>query len=53
MPCLLPDGVVVDVEDAQAWIQNSVYEDYLVTVENGFVVGRPGIILSRTSATKP
>ncbi len=45
--CLLPDGVVVDLENAKSWLQNSVYEGYQVKVESGYVLGCPGVILLR------
>lgn len=48
-PCLLPDGVVVDVERGKAWLQDSVYEGYQVTVQPGHVLGRPGVILLRST----
>jgi hypothetical protein len=46
--CLLPDGVVVDVEGGKGWIQASVYEGHQVTVESGYVLGHPGVILLRS-----
>lgn len=46
--CLLPDGVVVDFDGGKAWLQNSVYQGYQITVEGGEVLGRPGVILLRS-----
>jgi hypothetical protein len=47
LPCQLPDWSVVDVEECKGWLQQSVYEGYLVRVEAGWVGHRKGIIVSR------
>jgi hypothetical protein len=51
--CLLPDGSVVDLEGGKEWLQNSVYEGYLVMVERGYVLRRPGAILLRSKQELP
>jgi hypothetical protein len=51
--CLLPDGVVVDVEGSKGWLQDSVYAGYQVKVGPGYVLGRPGVILFRSKGEPP
>jgi hypothetical protein len=46
-PCLLPDGSVVTVDDCLGWLQNSVYDGYLVRVEADWVGHRRGVIAHR------
>lgn len=46
IPCQLPDFSVVNVEHCRAWLQEMVYSGYLVSVEKGWIQGRPGIIAS-------
>jgi hypothetical protein len=47
MPCLLPDGTEVSVEACKGWLQDSVYEGYLVSVARGWVRGRPAVVVTR------
>ncbi|HYV35527.1 MAG TPA: hypothetical protein VE988_07480 [Gemmataceae bacterium] len=47
VPCQLPDSSVVSVEECKGWLQNSVYEGYLVSVETGWVGHKYGIIVKR------
>lgn len=49
--CQLPDGVAVDVEACKGWLQESVYEGYLVQVEVGWVGHRKGVIVSRSRSS--
>ncbi len=51
MQCQLPDGQVVDAETCRSWLQRSVYQDWLVKVEPGWVQGKPGIIATRWKPT--
>lgn len=44
--CLLPDGSVVDVETCQGWLQDSAYEDYCLKVNEGWVKGEQGVVVS-------
>jgi hypothetical protein len=48
VPCQLPDWTIVDVEACKGWLQSSVYDGYLVDVEDGWVGHRKGVIASRT-----
>jgi hypothetical protein len=48
VPCQLPDRSVVDVEECKGWLQESVYEGYLVRVEAGWVGHIKGVIVSRS-----
>lgn len=45
--CLLPDGLIVDIETCQEWLQDSAYEGYQLKVEESWVKGRRGVIVSR------
>ena len=45
--CQLPDGSVVDIEACKGWLQDSVYEGFLVKVESGWVQGKPGVIVHK------
>lgn len=47
--CLLPDGMIVDVEECQSWLQESAYQGYFVRVKAGLVEGKPGVIVTRWS----
>ncbi len=47
VPCLLPDGRVVDVEECLGWLQDSAYERYYLKVERGWVWGKHGIVVSK------
>lgn len=47
IPCQLPDWSVVDAEECRGWLQDSVYEGYLVRVEAGRVGHRRGAIAHR------
>jgi len=47
MPCQLPDWSVIDVEACKGWLQDSVYEGYLVKVEAGWIGHRQGVVVSR------
>jgi len=42
--CLLPDGSVVDVEQCKAWLQDSVYQGFLVQVRRGWVGHLDGVV---------
>jgi hypothetical protein len=46
--CLLPDGFVVDIETCQGWLQDSAYEGYCLKVEEGWVKGERGVVVSRS-----
>lgn len=46
VPCLLPDGRVVDAEACRGWLQETVYQGCSVTVEQGWVLGRRGIVVT-------
>ena len=46
--CLLPDGRVVNVEECEAWLQDSAYDRYYLKVDRGWVRGKPGIVVSRS-----
>lgn len=48
VPCQLPDLSVVDVEGCKGWLQKSVYEGYIVHVEEGWVGYKKGIVASRS-----
>jgi len=45
--CHLPNGRTVDVEECKAWLQDSVYQGFLVRVEAGRVEGRWGLLTFR------
>jgi len=45
--CMLPDYTVVSVKECQAWLQDSAYEGFRVSVRPGFVLGRPGVHAAR------
>jgi hypothetical protein len=45
--CLLPDGSVVDIETCKGWLQDSVYQDYYLKIEEGWVKGERGVVVSR------
>lgn len=49
--CLLPDGSVVDIDICQGWLQDSAYEDYCLKVEEGWVEGKHGVVVSRFKAS--
>jgi hypothetical protein len=51
--CLLPDGSVVDFEQCKGWLQDSAYEGYHVEVKQGWVNGRPGVVVSRSRPADP
>ena len=46
--CLLPDGRVVNVEECEGWLQDSAYDRYYLQVDRGWVLGKPGIVVSRS-----
>jgi hypothetical protein len=46
--CSLPDGLVVNVEECEGWLQDSAYDRYYIKVEHGWVLGKPGIVVSRS-----
>jgi hypothetical protein len=48
--CQLPDGSIVSVEDCKGWLQESAYNGYLLRVEFGQILGKPGVIASRWKA---
>jgi hypothetical protein len=45
--CLIPDGSVVDFETCQGWLQDSAYKGYYLKVDEGWVNGKRGIVVSR------
>lgn len=45
--CLLPDGQVVDLEPCKGWLQDAVYDGFLVGVQRGWVLGRQGAVISK------
>ena len=51
--CMLPDGSVVGVEPALAWLQDSVYAGCAVSVTPTWLFGRPGALLARTGTVPP
>jgi|GEM_PF-2485469 len=46
--CLLPDGQIVNVETCQGWLQDAVYKGFLVEVRPGWVLGRRGVVASKS-----
>jgi len=42
--CRLPDGRTVNVEECKGWLQDAVYDGFLVRVERGWVNGKPGVV---------
>ena len=48
--CLLPDGQIVDIEACKGWLQDAVYNGFLVSVQRGWVLGRQGAVISRSPA---
>jgi hypothetical protein len=53
VPCQLPDWSVVDIEECKGWLQQSVYEGYLVHLKAGWVGHRNGVIVSRSRPGEP
>jgi hypothetical protein len=51
--CMLPDGSVVDVDACLGWLQESVYSGYRVSVQNTWLFGTPGALVSRSLAEAP
>jgi hypothetical protein len=49
-PCQLSESSVVTVDDCLGWLQNSVYECYLVRIESGWVGHKRGVIAHRWRA---
>lgn len=47
MPCLLPDGLEISFDQCKGWLQVSVYEGYRVEVGQGWLRGRPAVVVSR------
>jgi len=47
VPCMLPDWSIISVDECLGWLQQSVYEGYLVRVEEGWVGHRRGVIAHR------
>lgn len=45
--CLLPDGEVVDIEACKGWLQDSAYQGFIPSVEQGRVSGKRGVIAAR------
>jgi hypothetical protein len=52
VPCQLPDGTVVGFEECLGWLQDSVYDGYLVGVEAGRVRQGCGIVVRRFRAVE-
>lgn len=46
-PCLLPGCSRVSVEECRAWLQQSVYDGFDVSVTRGWYEGRPAVVVSR------
>jgi hypothetical protein len=46
--CLLPDGTIIDIEDCLGWLQESAYLDFHLKVEEGWVIGKRGVIVKRS-----
>jgi hypothetical protein len=46
-PCQLPDWSVINVQECLAWLQDSVYEGFLVRVESGWVGHLRGVVAHR------
>ena len=53
VPCLLPDGTVVSVEACKGWLQDSAYEGWSVKAEQGWVLGKRGVLVSRWRSDLP
>lgn len=53
VPCLLPDGTVVSVEECKGWLQDSAYEKWNVKVKAEWVLGRRGVVVSRWRSEDP
>ena len=47
VPCMLPDGSIVGLDECLGWLQHSVYSGYAVRVEAGWVGHRQGVIANR------
>ena len=47
VPCALPDGTVVSAEECKGWLQDSAYEEWSIKVEEGWVLGKRGVVVSR------
>lgn len=45
--CLLPDGSIVDIETYKGYLQKLAYQDYVLKLEESWVRGRHGVIVSR------
>jgi hypothetical protein len=45
--CQLPDFTIVDVKACLAWLQDSAYAGYVLTVSEGWIEGKRGIFVSR------
>ncbi len=45
--CLLPDGLIVNIEACKSWLQESAYQGYCLRVKEGWVKGKHGIVVSR------
>lgn len=48
VPCALPDGTVTGLEGCKEWLQRSAYENWMVEVEFGWVLGERGVVASRS-----
>jgi hypothetical protein len=48
VPCLLPDWSIVTVDECLGWLQESVYQGYSVSVEEGWVGHRRGVVAQRS-----
>ena len=44
VPCLLPDGSIVSVEECLAWLQRKAYQGFMVSIEEGWVGHRRGML---------
>jgi hypothetical protein len=44
--CLLPDGSIVDIETCQGWLQNAAYDGYRLKIEEGWIKGKLGVLVS-------
>jgi hypothetical protein len=52
VPCRLADQSVVNVEACRGWLQESIYDGYLVHVEAGWVGHHRGVLVHRWRASE-
>lgn len=47
MPCQLPNGRIVNVEDCKGWLQTEAYDAWCIEVTRGKILGKSGVIAAR------